>query len=86
MSGIQRESCPHCQRPMPRKEMGPWGKARKASGLSVRDAAARTGISASTVNRVDYDASALALGHAERLAEVYGVTVGDMLAAPAVKQ
>lgn len=80
-----RERCPTCGHPVKRGEKGPWGKARQASGLSVRQvvavlAADGVEVSASTISRLDYDASALTLGLAGKLAKVYGVTLEAMVA------
>ena len=74
-----RERCPTCDQTLPRADLGPWGKARKKAGISCRDAAAATGLSASTINRADYDGEALSLNGAARLAKCYGVPLESMI-------
>ena len=82
VTGVATVECPRCEacgRPLPRGEKGPWGKARDRSGLSTREAATRSGLSASTISRADYDGDALSLGAAARLAKVYGVPLESMI-------
>lgn len=74
--------CPTCGQTTGRAPLGPWGLARKASGLSCREAARLAGISASTVSRADYDGEALTLSAAVYLARAYGVDLESMISKP----
>jgi hypothetical protein len=80
-----KKTCPTCGHGI-KGELGPWGRARILSGLSVRDVVAAVKelggeISISTVSRADYDGSTLNLAAAAKLAKVYGVTLEAMVEA-----
>ncbi len=56
---------------------------RMARGLSLRGLAKRTGVSVSTLSRVEGGTTeATTLANARKLAEFFGVTLSDLLAKP----
>ncbi len=57
--------------------------ARSQSGLTLRDLAARTGLSASFLSQVERDVVAPSIGSLKQIATALGVRVADLLAEPA---
>jgi transcriptional regulator with XRE-family HTH domain len=53
--------------------------ARERKGLSLRDAAAKAGITEGGLGKIERDENGVTIRTLQRLAEVYGVPVGDLL-------